>query len=277
MPPQISKQTNKTIPRQTQTSKSDDVWGQIDTIRMLLYGESGTGKTTFWATFPGPILALLCSGGRKPGELRSINTPEYRKKITPRVLTSVEDVRKQTADADQFQTVVLDHASGLADMILRDILGLSEIPAQKSWGLATQQQYGQQAMQAKQAFQHLLNLPTHVVIIAQQRTFGEESQTEDLKPTVGAALSPSVVGWLNPACDYVVQTFKRSRFEEVRRTVGGEEKVSRKKLGGVEYCMRVEPHETYMTKFRIPGGVTTDIIVDPTFDKVNNLIHGKEI
>lgn len=244
---------------------------------MLLYGESGTGKTTFWATFPGKILALICSGGSKPGELRSINTPQYRAKIVPRVVKVPEDIQKHTHDIEQYSTLVLDHASGFADLVLKTIMGVDKLPVQKAWGTVTQQQYGQQALQLKEWFRYLLDLPTHVVIIAQQRVFGgEETGTDDIKPTVGAAMSPSVVGWLNPACDYVVQTFKRSKTVSTSKNVGGEQQTIKKKVGGIEYCMRIEPHETYMTKFRIPGGVKQSVIVNPTYDKVKTILDGSE-
>ena len=46
---------------------------------------------------------------------------------------------------------------------------------------------------------------------------------------------------------------------------------------GVEYCLRTEPHDVYMTKFRRPGGKDLpEVIVNPTYDKVKALIDGDE-
>lgn len=261
-----------------QTSPSnDDIWGQIDTLRMLLYGESGSGKTTLWATFPGPILALICSGGRKPGELRSINTPEYRKKITPRIVNSSDDLAKYLEEAENYATVVLDHSTGLADMKLKEILGIDELPVQKSWGMASQQQYGQLSIQCKESFRALLNLPGNIVIVAQQRTFGGETDgnSEAIAPTVGAALTPSVTGWLNPACDFVVQMFKRAKMVRKEAEIGGKKVVTWERGKGIEYCLRTEPHDIYQTKFRIPKGQPLpDVIVDPSYEKILKLITG---
>ena len=61
-------------------------------IKMCVYGRSGTGKTTFWGSFPGRILALMCSGSDPSGELRSINTPEHRKKIDAVLIKSPSDM-----------------------------------------------------------------------------------------------------------------------------------------------------------------------------------------
>lgn len=247
---------------------------------MLLYGTSGTGKTTVAATFPDPLLWMLCSGGNRPGELKSVDTPANRQRITPRNVVSFDQFGSLISDADAFATVVLDHASGLADLILSHIIG-KPVPAQKGWGLATQQQYAQLGLQCKEAFRALLNLPCNVVILAQERVFGGKDDGMDsdvIKPTVGAALTPSVTGWLNPACDYVVQAFKRNKTQVVNMTVNGQTRQTTKKVKGVEYCLRVGPDETYMTKFRCPGGVKHDVIVvgpDDGYERIMAAIRGE--
>lgn len=180
-------------------------WGS-DKLKILLYGESGSGKTTMWGSFPGTTLVIICSGFDKPGEMKSIDTPENRKRISPMTPTSVAEVRELLAEAPNFDNVVLDHATGLAELDMREILGLDEMPPQKSWGMASQQQYGTNALHMKELFRSLLNLDTNVVIVAQQRVFkaSEDGSSDSIiAPTIGAALSPSVVGWLNPACDYI--------------------------------------------------------------------------
>jgi len=260
----------------------------IDAVHMLLYGQSATGKTTFWATFPGPIRVMICSGGNKPGELRSVNTPEYRKKIFPVMVNSYDDFERELRGCKEggYETAVLDHASGFSDLLIKELLGLDEIPVTKSkragkgesWSLVSQQQYGQLAVQLKEAFRNFLSLPCNVVIVSQERVFGGKEDGGDpdlIRPTVGAALIPSVVGWLNPACDYVVQTYKRPKMEDVVSSIGGKDIVTRQRGRGVEYCLRTEPHDVFMTKFRVPKGTPLpECIVDPTYDKMIALING---
>jgi hypothetical protein len=289
LPPQVKiqgAQTTRAGPKRTTPTTptlpagDDEAWGQADSLRMLLYGESGSGKTTLASRFPDPLLWIICSGGNRPGELKSIDTPENRTRITPRVIRTTQLMRgylEEAADG-RYATVVLDHATGLADLILKEILGLDDLPVQKGWGTASQQQYAQLSLQCKEIFRAILNLPTNVVIIAQQRTFGGKDDGGDpeiLRPTVGAALTPSVTGWLNPACDYVCQMFKRPRMDRVKTSVGGKDRWIERRGKGVEYCLRVEPHDVFMTKFRIPGGVTVDSIVNPDYDKLAALINGQ--
>ena len=256
---------------------------QDDTVKINLYGPSGSGKTTLWSTFPAPILAMLCSGGMKPGELKSINTPENRKRIKRVTLETPHEVAElaiHAAETGKYKTIVLDHASGLQDYVLKEVLDLKEIPAQLSWGLATQQQYGQVAMQMKEYLRTLLNLDINVVIVAQQRAFNAEGDgSELLEPTVGSALFPSVTGWLNPACDYVCQTLIRRKMREETVEIGdvSETVLVPVEPKEVEYCLRTAPDPIYTTKFRVPMRVNKrmpDVIIDPTYQKIMKLIAG---
>lgn len=113
----------------------------------------------------------------------------------------------------------------------------------------------------------------NVVIIAQEREFNVESDSELIAPSVGAALTPSLTGWLNPAVDYICQTYIRPKMVDVKTKVGDKVVVNRQRGKGVEYCLRVEPHDLYTTKFRLPRGkIMPECIVDPSYDKIMELI-----
>jgi hypothetical protein len=255
---------------------ASSAWPSDMRIKMNVYGRSGTGKTTFWATFPGPVLALVCSGGSQPGELRSIDTPAYRKKINPVIVSNSRQIRTLLEQASDYETVVLDHASGLQDLVLKEILGLDELPAQGSWGMAAREQWGQCALQVKELLRALLSLPQNVVVVAQEREFNTEVESDLLMPYVASALTPSIVGWLNPACDYIVQTFIRRKTEIKEVKVGTKMVPTKQKVAGVEYCLRVAPDDVFTTKFRLPKGHSLPLdIVDPDYDKVVALINGR--
>ncbi len=232
-------------------------------IKMLVYGVSGSGKTTLWSTFPKPILAVLASGGDNPGELRSIDTPENRKGVYTVTLLKSEEMPELLAHArGEFATVVLDHASGLQDLVLKEILNLEEVPVEKTWGLASMEDYGVCARQCKTHLAKLLSLPCNVVIVAQERVFtpknDESGEAAIGRTTVGPDVIPSLCRWLCPACDYNVQTYTDQKYREVVVKTEKKGKIretkTKKMLPGVDYYIRCSGDVGFMTKFRVPRG-----------------------
>lgn len=264
-------------------------------INVLLYGQSGTGKTTVAASFPGKLLWVVCSGTDKADELRSVDTPKNRERIDEVVLglkdedgnhTPAEQEFEQVLDhlrdnADKYKTVVLDHVTGFADLVLRDVLGLTEMPQQKSFGMATREQYGIQSAAVKSCLHKLLNLPQTVVVLAQERVFNSKEDedgmnTEGIQATVGAALGPSTVGWLYTAVSYIARTYIRPKVVTKKVKIGGSEKEVKTQTDESEYCLRVGPSGVYRTKFRIPGGVQADNIINPNYSKIMALVRGEK-
>lgn len=261
-------------------SFSDD-----DPIQMVIYGRSGTGKTTLWSTFPAPILALVCSGGLNPGELRSVDTAENRKRIKTFNIKSAEQVQ-EFADAlkedCRYKTVVLDHVTSFADLILKDILGLDEIPVSKTFGLAHQQDYGQMTNQGKQIIRSLLSVPANIVVVAQERKDNADAQSDSIiQPFIGAELTPKFAAWLHASFDYVCQTFIRPKTEKMKTVLGKGPKAKvvykeRVVPDKYEYCLRTGESDTFASKFRMPLGIPKPTqIVDPTYDKVMKFIRGE--
>jgi len=288
--------------------KTPSVWDEVtpigegrdESLKVLVFGDSGTGKTTFAATFPDPLLWIQCSGSKNPGELKSVDTPENAnriRKFTPKPSSGVvaskkiHDVLDGVVDKG-FKTIVLDHLSGLEDIIFCEVVGMDEAPAQKSWGICSQQQWGQIAAQEKEIVRKMLNLVgVNIVVLTQERIFKpkEEGESEEgivtitesdaLGPKIGPGVIPSMAAWLRPALDYAVQTFKAPRYETVTKSMGeGKQPIKiQKRLPGVEYRIRVEPHTVIMTKFRIPASKNKSLpsyIADPTYAKLVKLIKG---
>ena len=282
--PSIVKQTTKKTKRPSGLASRVKPLGTFNPyLKINLYGRSGTGKTTLWGTFPGPILALICSSLKDPGELLSLNTPEYRKKIKCVTLETSADIGEvpELVASGGYKTVVLDHATGLQELLLKEVLGLEEVPQQLSWGIAKQQDWGKVALQAKTRLKQLLDLESNVVIVAQEREFtpGDENDLV-VAPYVASALTPSVVGWLNPACNYICETFIRRKvvYTEQRTKVSGKVKVKQvaRRTDDVEYCLRTGADDVYTIKFRVPkGSILPKIIVDPTYDKIREVIAGQ--
>lgn len=282
------------IRRQQPTAKQKDPkkLGVLDRIQPVtlgtnglsfsIYGKSGTGKTVLACTFPKPILLIGAEDGTKSvHDVDGVDfVPIYDSNETSILAATVINRAPSRTMPDQpYATVVLDTASTLQDMILKEILGLETIPVQKSWGMASRDQYGQTAIQVKERLRELLCLTSigvNVLIIAQERNFNEETNSEGLAPHIGAGLMPSIVSWLNPACDYIVQSYIRQGMEEKVLKVGDKEvRKQVPKPGSVEFCIRTAPDPIFMTKFRVPkGSPKPPVIVDPDYNKIIKIIKG---
>lgn len=279
MPSPKKKTTKKKTAKRRQGTPQTDVHSLFseDTINLSVYGRSGTGKTTFWSTFPGPIRVFLFSGIANPGELKSIAL-EDRHKVTPVVFDSIDEFSELLNTKEGYTTNVLDHATGLQDVVLRDVLGINEIPVQMKWGTATQQQWGEVAIKMKELVRGFLNLPGNCVIVSQERTFNTDTESDLITPTIGPAMSPSIAGWLNASTDYIVQTYLETTKEKRTNKVAGKEINTTVDTGEIEYRLRTKPHPVYTTKFRVPRGSTLpEYLVDPTYEDVLSVINGEYI
>lgn len=254
-------------------------------IKLCLYGRPATGKTSLWSTFPRPIVTAVCSGGNAPGELRSLGM-EARKGVQAAPLKEARDLLDLVAYVEEegIKTFVIDHLTGVEDLILKELLGLDEIPRQRSWGLATRETYGQRAVMCKDLAFRILSLKCNVVLVCQEKVFEVEGAGDTIKPSVGPALGGSFGEWLFPACDYTVQTFKARKTKKVRekkQTKKGIQVIEKEvETDGIDYCVRTGPDVTYLTKFRVPIGTPLPdrLIVTnrtDTYERMMKLINGE--
>lgn len=247
----------------------------VEYLKLLVYGLSGSGKTTLWATFPGPRLVIIFSGSKTSGELLSLSTEQ--KEDTREIRVSPDQlgqVYKELEQDDYYQTVILDHVTGLQDALLVEIAELDEIPEQYSWGIASREQWGQVAVQMKQHLRGLLNFERNVVIVGQQRTFDSDEDNDLMEAYVSAAVTPSVANWLHPAVDYIGQMCKVPQTVIKKKKIAGKIQEVEAKTGKTDYCLRVGPSPTYTTKFRKPkGSELPTMLVDPSYTKILEIIN----
>lgn len=282
--PRVTQQNPKGLEALNSDTSAGDAWGFADNLHMVIYGDSGTGKTTFWASFPGPILALICSGRGKPGELRSINTPANQKKIKAKTITRFEQINEELgyAEGGHYKTFVMDHLLGMQDLNLKDLMGYDKIPTVKNWGDIPGEVYKQSNRQMIETLRRMLDLPCNVVIVSQERVYTGKDEgipADILAPKTGPSANPGVVTWLKPTVDYAVQAFVRPKMVTTEVPTEGGEPISVTEPGkGVEFCIRTEKHPVFWTKLRRvhnPNKPLPDVIVDPTYAKLKDVIDGK--
>ncbi len=284
------------VRRQSQTGNRHETNGDVvsriapmsveeNKIKMLVYGRSKTGKTTFVSTIASQIPAgkkvlwIICSGGNKSGELKSIAAKD-RNKIEAVTLQSSLELRTITEHLqgdNSFYAVIQDHVSGLQDRALAEVMKVDQVPAQMSWGTATRDQWMEAGTNCREGLRGLLGLDKHIILLGQERPPKELSDNEELlTPTIGVDLMPSLAGWLYPTVDYIVQTFMKQKVETKEVSIAGKKSTTTRKVAGADYCLRTGPHENYVTGFRVPRGAQLpDYIVDPTFAMVQKIIDGE--
>ena len=228
-------------------------------LSMLVYGRSGTGKTTFGASFPTP--ALLIDIREKGTD--SIADRDGVDVVSVNTWSEVEEVFWYLKKEKKYKSVILDQISSLQDLCMEHAMAEEgkEIMSQRLWGVVS----GMMKTWLLN-YRDLVEDDINVLFIAHDRASKGESGEDDdtIDPQIGARLMPSVAGTLNGAVKAIGNTYVREVFLEDK---------SRK----VEYCMRIGPHAYYTTKMRNPLGTTIpDHLVDPQFSQLMMLMSEGE-
>jgi len=247
-------------------------------LKLLIYGRSKTGKTSLFGTFPGRKLLIGTEDGT--GSVAGVEDLDFFR------CTSTEDFSKlveELPDSD-YKSVGLDTGGGFQDLIVKEVLDLDEVPLQRTYGMGSgkfkdgRQMWGVVGMQFKEHVFRLLRLTEtmgiDVMIIAHERNFNEEDPHGGLiTPTVGAALTPGVAGWLNGASSMIGQTFVREETKAVETKVGAKTIKQQKKTGRLQFCLRVGQHPVYVTGIhsRRKAEDLPEIIVDPNYNKIKSM------
>lgn len=244
----------------------------------MIYGRSGTGKTTLAGTFPKRLLLL---------DVKDVGTDSISdmEDIDVRDITTFEEFEETywwlIANPDVYSTVVIDTVSQLQQLVITEVLQKKNKDVERAgdWGTMTRREWGDVAAIMKQWIIDYRDLPMDVVFIAQDRVFNvdEEGDPEKmLDPEVGPRLSPSVAAHLNAAVSVIGNTFIREKT--IKKTVKrkGVKKPTQKIVRKAEYCLRIGPDSVYITKFRKPRSILLpDVITDPNYEELIEIIKGE--
>jgi len=252
----------------------------VNGIRLSLYGRPKTGKTRLACLFPKPVLII----GTEDGTASVAGTPGLHY-VRLKTCEELRDLTDGSVGAGKWPTVVLDNGTGFRDMRISEILGLSTLPVQKGFGFAGRDHWTECANSMKELFLPLFDLSLargfNFIMIAQEQNFTSDESvaaSDLITPTIGASLGKSVCDWVNARCDYIGNTFIREQILTKTLNVNNKPKQVTVKTGKKEYCLRVGPHEVYQTGFRLPEGRIDlpDVIVNPTYQKIVDLIEGRK-
>lgn len=272
--PTVRKQTprkKRTVKKSKSVVSRIELVSEVDKgIKLLVYGHSKTGKTRLACTLPKPLLLMGAAGFGTEKGTRSVSTVKGVHFIA---IENSEEIEQLVA-LDKYKSFVLDTAGGLQERIVNEFTG-HDPEVRKDWRHVNKGDWGPINSRTMERLRWLLDAADlqekYVCIIAHERAFNVDSEESLVFPHVGASLTPGVSGWLDGVVDYIGQCFIR---EEIRAVKKSGKIAIRKKTGKMQYCLRVGPDPVYRTGFRVPPGTELpDVIVDPTFDKINELIQ----
>lgn len=243
-------------------------------LSVVLYGRSGTGKTTLAASFPSPILFIDV---KDQGTASVIDTEDCDVAQVTEFSQFEELYWYLEKNKKKYKTIVIDTVSQLQQLVVAEIAAAKNKKSDGKWGSLTRQDWGTISSDMKEwliNYRDLSALGMNVVFIAQDRTSNmddAEDSTVEITPEIGPQLSPSIAKTLNAAVQMIGNTFIRTR--EVEREVRGK----KKKFERIEYCLRIGPSPVYVTKTRKPKSVEVpSVLVDPTYKALTQTIKGEE-
>lgn len=234
-------------------------------LSVLGYGRSGTGKTTFASTFPKPILLLDIRerGTDSVSNVKSLDVGEVND------WGQFVDMYWYLANENHpYKTVVVDQITQLQDLAIVQAMKDDGKDPKES---ISKRNWGQAAGLMKTwllNYRDLIDRGMHVVFLAHDRlTSGEDDSGEDqIDPSVGARLMPSVASFVNGMVKIIGNTY-------IRETYSIENK---RKVRSVEYAMRIGAHAYFTAKARSPvGHQVPESIVNPSFDQLVSVMQGK--
>lgn len=234
-------------------------------ITALFYGRSGTGKTTLMGTFPKPLLILDI--GEKGTD--SLLGEEGVDVIRIEEWADIEEVYWELKNGSKYKSVGIDALHSMQGLALQQakLDGGKKITDQTS-----QRDFGQASGLLNQwcsNYRDLTESGLHVGFLAHDKI--NETETEDdeaIAPEVGPRLMPSVSSAILGMVNIVGNAY-------IRQLVTKPKKAGEKTKREIQYCLRIGPHAYYATKVRRPKEILIpEFIVDPTYDKLVNVLKG---
>lgn len=209
-----------------------------DKIKILVYGESGTGKTRFASTFPKPIFLDVEEG------LASVVKKVDRIRIES--TDAIDPILDFLRDSD-YETLVVDSLTALQQLSLQDtVLGYD---AKRPYNaLPVQSDYFKTSLDLDYWIRKIIRLPMHVVLTA--HVSPKSYEVEAVQPAfIGKQTAKKICALM----DIVAYTTKVFSQDEI------------------SYLMYLS-YPDFVTKFRF-GELDGYYITDPSFEKLIQTIE----
>lgn len=233
---------------------------------VLIYGDSGTGKTTFASSCKKPALLLDVNGERGTDSISDVDDIDVLKVNSKTDLDYLID--ELTSTEHKYNSIIIDTLTNVQDMLVEDQKAIKVNRA----GALHLNQWGAIGTSMRDLVHDLKTSGNaDIILLCQERDDSNDDDNSttidgEVITTVGPRLSPSIADFVKAASDVIVNTFKR-----VHKT---KEKVDNKVVTRqtVVYSLRVGAHEVFSTKVRVPKSVKLPLYMDnPSIADVLNL------
>lgn len=220
-----------------------------------LYGEPGSGKTTFINSLPGEVLVIDTDRG-----LASV-TPEERFSVAE--CYTWADVEEAINLANDFDSIAIDHFTNVQELLYKDLM-TKKNAKQMSLNL-----YGEASIILRAFIDTLVRLSysgKNVYVICQQKSVNVEEVTDENIPAqIIPNLMESVSKYLTASSRILGHTERITKSKIVK----GNKKVKD------FYQVRLAGNPVYNLKVtRKPGLAIPDTIINPTWDELVGLTDG---
>lgn len=186
---------NDLIARSSAVGKLKD-----DFIKMVLYGQNRTGKTTLACQFEKPLLLLSFEPGQQGGARSvkrfdgvtfialtkkedaillsrhlKVDPRSNWQKVSPTDAAPTRTLKELVLDGSPswtgspWRTIVIDTITSLQDVILAELMGLKAVPVQLNWGSVPEGYYAARSEQAKEVMRLYRDLPFHIIFNAKEK------------------------------------------------------------------------------------------------------------
>lgn len=279
--------------------KSGDILDQIvpvseigdDWVKLVLYGQNRTGKTTLAGCFPKPSL-MVAFEPTKTGGSRSVRNVTGLSHIRIADSKSAIELANRLKDSPgKFKTVILDSVTSYQDIILREILDLPDVPEQLNWGMVSRDQYRERSEKTREALRPFLALECNVICNAKERDHNPPDKEkpailrkEQLESFFAADLGGATVGWLHDACDYIGRLYIEkevvTRKEKVKRLGKIVEREVSEETGKLVRRLRTMYHPNYAAGFRSESPESVPEFIEAVtpqemYEKIMQVIRGE--
>lgn len=279
MPLPKKKVAKKTQPKQVASPRKNSRFQPIQKptsdLAMLIYGKSGTGKSTIAATAVDAIesdeLHAHISVGDEDGTLSIFDVDRIVVPERPDTLKKFNTILDDILN-EGIRSASIDTIGDLTGLAIADVTG-TKPKQQIGFGDLTIKQWGDVTARMKEAVMPYLEASRDgkllLTILAHEKEFNnnEDAGNDALDPYVSCDVLPAFGKWLLAKVDYIGRSFIR----EVEVPTEEEFVTTNEAV----YSLLIGPDSKYITKFRKPKSKKIpDFIDDPSLSQILEIARG---